>query len=74
LERAVAQKSLSHRIKSLGQVTDLFASGAASFSEDQIELFDEVMERLAREVDQTAKAAFSTRLATLPNAPIKTCL
>src|SRR5664279_2546037 len=73
LESAVAQKSIGHRIKALSQITDLFASGAAAFSEDQIELFDDVMERLAREVNQSARAAFSTRLATLQNAPINTC-
>jgi uncharacterized protein (DUF2336 family) len=73
LESAVAQKSIGHRVKALSQITDLFASGAAAFSEDQIELFDDVMERLAREVNQSARAAFSTRLATLQNAPINTC-
>jgi uncharacterized protein (DUF2336 family) len=71
-EDAISEKPIGHRIKALRRITDLFASGAMSFTDDQIELFDDVMGRLAKEVDQLARIAFSTRLATLPNAPINT--
>ena len=50
-------------------MTDLFVSGAAKFSGDQVDLFDEVMGQLAREIDATARAAFGSRLASLPEAP-----
>ncbi len=69
LEGLIAGKDIGSRAESLRRVTDLFVSGTASFSDDQIALFDEVMSQLAREIDASARAAFGTRLVSMPEAP-----
>jgi uncharacterized protein (DUF2336 family) len=69
LEEAVASKEIGRRADSLRRITDLFVSGSAAFSDDQIALFDDVMGLLAREIESSARAAFGHRLATLPQAP-----
>jgi uncharacterized protein (DUF2336 family) len=72
LEESIIRKGIHERVEALRSVTDLFATGAASFSEDQIELFDEVMGRLVKEVDDSCRKALSLRLLALPNAPLNT--
>jgi uncharacterized protein (DUF2336 family) len=69
LDELIAGKDIGSRAEALRRVTDLFVSGAAKFSQDQVDLFDEVMGQLAREIDATARAAFGSRLASLPEAP-----
>jgi uncharacterized protein (DUF2336 family) len=69
LEGLIARKDIGGRAEALRRVTDLFVSGSATFSADQIALFDEVMGQLAREIDASARAAFGCRLAPLPDAP-----
>ena len=69
LDELIASKDIRSRAEALRRVTDLFVSGAAKFSGDQVDLFDEVMGQLAREIDATARAAFGSRLASLPAAP-----
>jgi uncharacterized protein (DUF2336 family) len=56
----------------LRRVTDLFASGSTRFSDDQRAIFDDVMSRLAREIDTSARATFGRRLMTIPDAPPQT--
>jgi len=48
LEEAVASKEIGRRADTLRRITDLFVSGSAAFSDDQIALFDDVMNLLAR--------------------------
>jgi uncharacterized protein (DUF2336 family) len=69
LEEAIASKEIGRRAETLRRVTDLFVSGSARFSEDQIALFDDVMGMLAKEIESSARASFGQRLATLPHAP-----
>jgi uncharacterized protein (DUF2336 family) len=69
LEGLIASKDIGSRAEALRRVTDLFVSGTAKFSEDQIALFDEVMSELAREIDVSARAAFGSRLASVSGAP-----
>ena len=71
LEDAMAGASVGRRADVLRRVTDLFMSGTGSFSEAQIELFDDVMMRLAEGLELAARAAFGTRLATTTDAPLK---
>ena len=71
LEDAVGGGSLSRRADVLRRVTDLFMAASGSFSEPQLELFDEVMTRLAEGVELAARAAFGSRLATAIDAPLK---
>jgi uncharacterized protein (DUF2336 family) len=70
LEDAIGGRSLSRRADVLRRVTDLFMSASGSLSEPQIELFDEVMTRLAEGVELAARAAFGSRLASAVDAPL----
>src|SRR5689334_4119617 len=72
LENAVASHSAERRNDSLRKVTDLFAGGAAQFSEEQVALFDGVIGRLAQDADVTARTELSVRLAAIDNAPVAT--
>ena len=42
----VAAATAKHRLKIIDRVTDLFAAGSRSYSDDQISLFDDVLRRL----------------------------
>jgi uncharacterized protein (DUF2336 family) len=70
LEDAIGSASLARRADVLRRVTDLFMSGTGSFSDAQIELFDEVMSKLVDGVEVAARAAFGGRLATTSDAPL----
>lgn len=69
LETAMSGKSLGRRADILKRITDLFLSGSGKFSEDQIDLFDEVMTRLLNGVEAAARARFGNRLADATDAP-----
>src|SRR5579885_3659688 len=71
LEDAVGGGSLSRRADVLRRVTDLFMAASGNFSEPQLELFDEVLTRLAEGVELAARAAFGSRLASAVDAPLK---
>jgi uncharacterized protein (DUF2336 family) len=70
LEDAMASRSEDKRTETLRKVTDLFVGGAASYSEQQVALFDNVIGRLAEGTDVPAKAELSERLAAIENAPV----
>jgi uncharacterized protein (DUF2336 family) len=53
----------------LGEVTDLFVLHAASFSDDEIALFDDVIGRLVADIEIEARILLAERLAVVPNAP-----
>jgi uncharacterized protein (DUF2336 family) len=69
LEGLIASKDIGSRAEALRRVTDLFVSGAARFSDEQVVLFEEVMRELARAIDVSARAAFGSRLASVSQAP-----
>jgi uncharacterized protein (DUF2336 family) len=69
LEALIAAKDIGSRADALRRVTDLFVSGSARFSDEQVALFDQVMGHLAREIDTSARAAFGGRLAAIAEAP-----
>jgi uncharacterized protein (DUF2336 family) len=69
LEDSIARGSQQHRLDSLRQVTDLFLRDAVALSDDQIELFDLVIARLAAAIETRARAELASRLADAPNAP-----
>lgn len=69
LEEAIAAGPSEQRAATLSRVTDLFLNGASSFSEEQIALFDDVIGRLAAEIEVRARAKLASRLARLANAP-----
>jgi uncharacterized protein (DUF2336 family) len=69
LEAAIASGEIGRRAETLRRVTDLFVSGSAHYSDEQIALFDDVMGRLASEIESSARSTFGRRLATIPGAP-----
>lgn len=69
LEESIRTGSPNQRITTLRRVTDLFIRDAERFDEEQVELFDHVIGRLAAEIETAARAELSTRLAPVPNAP-----
>jgi uncharacterized protein (DUF2336 family) len=70
LEEAIGSGTQSRRLDTLRRVTDLFMNGARSYSEDQVALFDDVIGRLAADIEARARLELSSRLASVPNAPI----
>lgn len=69
LERALANGNDAHRVEMLSRVTDLFFAGASHYSADQINLFEEVIAKLAAAIEPMARAKLAERLAPARNAP-----
>jgi uncharacterized protein (DUF2336 family) len=72
LEQALASGTSDQRIHTLARITDLFLIGAESYSDDQIDLFDDVLLKIAARIEAKALARLSNRLAPMPNAPKRT--
>jgi uncharacterized protein (DUF2336 family) len=69
LETALVSGTNSRRIEILTRITDLFVGGAASYSDQQIGVFDDIMARLITAIEAKARARLSHRLAPIANAP-----
>jgi uncharacterized protein (DUF2336 family) len=69
LDAAVAHLTPDRRAGVLGRVTDLFLMYAPSYSEDEVALFDDVIARLAADIEVEARILLAQRLAQVPNAP-----
>jgi uncharacterized protein (DUF2336 family) len=72
LEQALASGTSDQRIHTLARITDLFLIGAESYSDEQIDLFDDVLLKIAARIEAKSLARLSNRLAPLPNAPKRT--
>jgi hypothetical protein len=72
LDHAVAAGSDGRRTEMLRHVTDLFIVEAAKLSDKEIELFDDVIARLAFDIELSARSLLAIRLAPIRNAPPKT--
>jgi uncharacterized protein (DUF2336 family) len=69
LEATLATGNVQHRLKILQQVTDLFIAGSRRYSGAEIAVFDDVLTRLAAEIETKARAKLSRSIAELSNAP-----
>jgi uncharacterized protein (DUF2336 family) len=69
IEVALAGRPVDQRTETLRHVTDLFLSRASDYSDEQVELFDDVIMRLATEIETSARILLAQRLAPVPNAP-----
>jgi uncharacterized protein (DUF2336 family) len=69
VEDAIASGSVSRRGKIVRLVTDLFIVGSARCTEPEIALFDDVLTRLAVDIEVSARALLAVRLAPIGNAP-----
>jgi uncharacterized protein (DUF2336 family) len=72
LEHAIASGTVERRVASLWHIADLFIAGANQYSDDQVALFDEVIGRLAVQIEATARAKLARLLAPVANAPART--
>lgn len=71
LEDAIASGSPDKRLASLWRIIDLFMDGSGRYSEEQVALFDDVILRLAAEIEAKARAKLARRLAAVADAPVK---
>jgi uncharacterized protein (DUF2336 family) len=69
LEEALRSGSKDRRINALRRVTDLFVADADRLSDQQINVFDEVLGHLIERIEARARAELSHRLAPIHNAP-----
>ena len=72
VESAVANGSVGRRAEILRRVTDLFIADATRLSDEDVALFDDVITRLTVEIEISARALLSVRLAPISNAPPRT--
>jgi Uncharacterised protein conserved in bacteria (DUF2336) len=68
LDQSISQCSDEHRLRALWYATDVLIAG--QYSEEDIWIFGEVIERLARELEVEVRAQLSRRMACSNNAPI----
>ena len=69
LEVAIAHGSPDRCADMVRRITDLFIAGSIRYSDDEIAVFDDVLVRLAAEIEVSARALLASRLARIPNAP-----
>src|ERR1700733_3769349 len=72
LQTTLAHGTVARRVETLRRVTDLFINGAVDYSDQQIELFDDVFQCLIQHIETSAKALLSKRLAPIDSAPLQT--
>src|SRR6266853_5179184 len=63
VEAAISVGSAEKRLETIKRVTDLFLLSAGDFNSEQIELFDNVLERLIKTIEIRAIADLSARIA-----------
>jgi uncharacterized protein (DUF2336 family) len=63
VEAAISVGSAEKRLETIKRVTDLFLLSAGDFNSEQIELFDNVLERLIKTIEVRAIADLSARIA-----------
>lgn len=69
LDGAFSNASAARRAEIVGRIADLFLFGAADYSGDQINLFDDVFTRLVTGIESSARAALAERLAANAFSP-----
>ncbi len=72
LDAVLGAASVPRRTAILQQVTDLFLEGAASYSDEQVAVFDVVMNLLVQKIERPALIELSKRLASANRAPADT--
>ncbi|MBN8963235.1 MAG: DUF2336 domain-containing protein [Rhizobiales bacterium] len=72
LQTALAHGTVARRVETLRRVTDLFLHAVDDYSDEQIDLFDDVFHCLMRHIETSAKVMLSNRLAPVAKAPPQT--
>ncbi len=71
LINSVATGSGKQRLRILQRVADLFAAGSRSYSHEQIALFDDVLQKLAADIEVKARAQLAHHLVNIKVGPPK---
>ena len=71
LDSTIAQSSDIRRAAMLRHLTDLYLVGAEDFTDDEINLVDDVFVRLATTIEESSRALLSIRIADVAKAPPK---
>ncbi len=71
LNSAVATGGEAQRLRILERITDLFVAGSRGYSNEQIALFDDVLQELSAEIEAKVRARLAHRLAHINSAPPK---
>ncbi len=71
LERVVRHGSRAKRTETLQRITSLFLDGASTYSDQHVDLFDNVFGLLIKEIENKARAELSAHLAPVSNAPVQ---
>jgi uncharacterized protein (DUF2336 family) len=69
LEAAIDSRDGERRTAALRRVTDLFVGGADQYTDEHVEVFGDVITRLATGIEARARAALARRMAPIANAP-----
>jgi uncharacterized protein (DUF2336 family) len=69
LELAIAHGSPARRAEMLLAITDLFIDGSVRFSDGEIALFDDVITRLASQIEVSVRSVLAQRLAPIAKGP-----
>ena len=72
VEQAIATHEAGKRMAVLRQITSLFIDHAPLLTDDHVAVYDEVIVRLAREIEFQARVELADRMADVPNAPLQT--
>lgn len=69
LIQVLSNRSAGERSRVVRQVADLFLTQYASYSAEQVDLFDSVIMKMIGQVDEAVRVYLSERLAPIGNAP-----
>ncbi|MDQ2078689.1 DUF2336 domain-containing protein [Xanthobacteraceae bacterium Astr-EGSB] len=71
LEDSISNGTEQRRLVALRRVSDMFVAGSSRYTSEQIDLFDDVLLRLANHIEREARVRLSHSLASMHNAPPK---
>jgi uncharacterized protein (DUF2336 family) len=71
LDSVLVRATTAWRTSTLRRLIDLFLVDAASYTEDQVAVFDDVIGRLIEKADRKVLVELSNRLAQVKNAPVR---
>lgn len=70
LESALEAGSQDKRVETLRRITDLFVADSSRLNDNQIDIFNDVLQHLVKRIEGKALMELSERLAPINNAPV----
>ncbi|HLH97888.1 MAG TPA: DUF2336 domain-containing protein [Xanthobacteraceae bacterium] len=70
LDSALSRATAAWRNSTMRRLMDLFLVDAASYTDDQVQVFDDIICRLIEKVDRRTLIELASRLAEINNAPV----